>query len=255
MELLISKKHIKNPFVIVKARRCGSNSLDRFLNDNIGKENYVNLSGDNSFINYSVLDIVEDDILSGYKLTFCRNPFTRVVAGYLADIYHITPSLGVNISDTNHPIQPPKTIVSSSTLDMELYKLTDNKDLHIEAFTKFLDATIEFIETGQSKHEWQWSFKLVFDPLFSTVLNNEHSNIDFFDDIIKQEELSERWKDVSTKLIGRYEPIVKLNSFNERHKGTGGSTSDFSYLLDYNDNRYKIAKHWQNDFILFGYEI
>ena len=91
--------------------------------------------------------------------------------------------------------------------------------------------------------------------MFSTVLNNEHSNIDFFDDIIKQEELSERWKDVSTKLIGRYEPIVKLNSFNERHKGTGGSTSDFSYLLDYNDNRYKIAKHWQNDFILFGYEI
>ena len=35
MEFLISNKRLDKKFIFVKARRCGSNSLNHWLNDNI----------------------------------------------------------------------------------------------------------------------------------------------------------------------------------------------------------------------------
>lgn len=257
MEFLISNKDVKNKFFFVKARRCGSNSLDAWLNQNIGRENYVNLSGDNEFINYSLLDIVESDILSdGYKVTFCRNPFTRVIAGYFADIYHITPSLGINVNDINHPIQSPQNpndIKVGQSLPMTQYKLTDNKDIHIEAFTKFLDLIIEWQSKRKLTYHWQSEFGLVFEPLYHTVLNNDSSRIDFFDKIVHQENLNEEWGEVSERLIGTNIPFNTVNSFKDRHPRGIGTTSSYLYLLDYNGNREKIESHWKKDFELFGY--
>ena len=39
MEIQIGKKSCPTPFVFVKARRCGSNSLNNWLSENIGVEN------------------------------------------------------------------------------------------------------------------------------------------------------------------------------------------------------------------------
>ena len=254
MEILISNKSQKNPFIFVKARRCGSNSLDAWLKNNIGKENYINLSGDNEFINYSVFNCIDDDIMSGYKTTFCRNPYTRVIAGYLADIFHITPSLGVNINDLNHPNQSPQELITSVGLPMHLYKFTDDKDIHIEAFTKFLDAQVEYLKTNTIKYQWQSDYALVFRPLWDTVLDKKDDNINFFDKIVKQENIEEDWVDVSTKILGKNSPLPRVNNFKERHpQSTPTKTSDFLYLLDYNNNKNKIAYNWKKDFELFGY--
>ena len=258
MEFLISNKELDKKFIFIKARRCGSNSLDHWLNDNIGKSNYVNLSGDNQFINYDILNILESDILNdGLKVTFCRNPLTRVIAGYLADIYHVTPSLGVNINDTSWPVQSPQNpdkIFSGMGLPMSTYKLTTDKELHIEAFTKFLDLIIEFQSTHKITYGWQSEFNLVFQPLYHTVLNDKADNINFFDKIIKQESLNDDWKSVSENLIGIDRPMNRINSFDDRHSNSNGNTSSFMYLLDYNNNREKIINHWKHDFELFKYE-
>ena len=258
MEFLISNKNIDKKFVFVKARRCGSNSLDAWLNQNIGRENYVNLSGDNQFINYSLLNIIESDILSdGYKVTFCRNPYTRVIAAYFADIYHITPSLGIDINDPNHEIQSPKDpseIKVGQGLPMHLYKLTDNKELHIEAFSKFLDLIIEWQSLGKITYGWQSEFDLVFRPLYHTVLDNNDDNINFFDTIIHQENLNDEWASVSEKLIGTNIPFGRVNSFKDRHPKGVGTTESYMYLLDYNNNREKIQNHWKKDFELFRYD-
>ena len=55
MEILIGKKQA-HPFVFVKARRCGSNSLNVWLENNIGRDNYIDLSGDNWSINFDLFD-------------------------------------------------------------------------------------------------------------------------------------------------------------------------------------------------------
>ena len=67
MEIQIGKKSCPTPFVIVKARRCGSNSLVNWLEENIGVDNYLDLSGDNGFINYDLFDIIEDDMNTSIK--------------------------------------------------------------------------------------------------------------------------------------------------------------------------------------------
>ena len=191
MEIQIGKKDCPTPFVFVKARRCGSNSLNNWLGEHIGEDNYLDLSGDNSFINYSLFDIIEDDILAGPKVTFCRNPYTRVVAGYLADIWHYAPDLGYNVSDLTHENQPPTEVFPELQLDMSLYKMTEDKDIHIGAFTNFLDGLVDYHNTKQA-NKW-WQVTLVNEPLWHTVLDNDPSNIEFFDHIIKQEDLPMLW--------------------------------------------------------------
>ena len=251
MEILIGKKNCPAPFVFVKARRCGSNSLNNWLGDHIGKENYLDLSGDNSFINYDLFDIIEDDILAGPKVTFCRNPYTRVVAGYLADIWHYAPSLGVNVSDLTHPNQPPSEVFPELQLDMSLYKMTEDKDIHIEGFTNFLDGLCEYHTTNIATQWWQVT--LVNQPLFHTVLDNDPSNIDFFNYVIKQEHLSQWWPEVSKAILGKETQFNVANIFEHRHPHDKVGTKDFSYLLDHNNNRDKIAEYWSNDFTCFGY--
>jgi len=258
MEFLISNKRLDKKFIFVKARRCGSDSLNHWLNDNIGKENYVNLSGDNEFINYDILNILESDIINdGLKVTFCRNPLTRVIAGYLADIYHVTPSLGININDKSWPVQSPQTsdlIHNGVGLPMNTYKLTSDKEIHIEAFSKFLDLIIDFQSNGIMTYGWQSEFNLVFQPLYHTVLNDNADNIHFFDKIIKQESLNDDWRFISESLMGTNIPMERINSFDERHSHSNSDTSSFSYLLNYNNNREKIINHWKSDFDLFKYD-
>jgi hypothetical protein len=251
MEILIGKKHIDTPFVFVKARRCGSNSLNNWLAEFIGKENYLDLSGDNQFINYDIFDIIENDILAGPKVTFCRNPYTRVVAGYLADIWHYAPSLGVNLSDLSHPEQPPKEVFPEMVLDMTKYKMTEDKDIHIEAFTRFLDGLVDY-HKGNNATQW-WQVTLVNEPLFKTVLDNNPDNINFFDYVIKQEELVDTWPAVSKAIIGKETALHQANIFAHRHPHDKVSTNDFLYLLDANNNRQKIADNWSQDFECFGY--
>ncbi len=252
MEILIGKKSIDTPFVIVKARRCGSNSLNNWLGEYIGRDNYLDLSGDNQFINYDLFDIIEDDILNGPKVTFCRNPYTRVVAGYLADIWHYAPSLGYNVSDINHPNQPPSNVFPELQLDMSLYKMTEDKDIHIGAFTSFLDGLVHY-HTGNNATEW-WQVTLVNEPLYHTVLDNNPNNLDFFDYIVKQEEITTVWPEVSKAIIGKETSLHTANIFEHRHPHDKKTTKDFQYLLDANNNRQKIADCWAKDFECFGYE-
>jgi len=251
MEILIGKKHIATPFVFVKARRCGSNSLNNWLGEYIGQDNYLDLSGDNAFINYDLFDIIENDILAGPKVTFCRNPYTRIVAGYLADIWHYGPDLGVNVSDLTHPNQPPTDIFPELQLDMTLYKMTDDKSIHIEGFTNFLDSLVEYHSGTNAKYWWQVS--LVNEPLFHTVLNNNADNIHFFDHVVQQESITTQWPAVSQAILGRSTDLHTANVFAHRHPHDKVSTSDFAYLLDHNNNREKIAECWNMDFECFGY--
>ena len=215
MEIQIGKKSCPTPFVIVKARRCGSNSLVNWLQEYIGEDNYLDLSGDNTFINYDLFDIIEDDILAGPKVTFCRNPYTRVVAGYLADIWHYAPDLGYNVSDLSHPDQPPTEVFPELQLDMTLYKMTEDKDIHIGAFTNFLDGLVDY-RNGNNATKW-WQVTLVNEPLCHTVLDNDPNNLDFFDHIIKQEELSSQWPAVSKEIIGKETEFHSANIFEHRH--------------------------------------
>lgn len=251
MEILIGKKHIDTPFVIVKARRCGSNSLNNWLGEYIGRENYLDLSGDNSFINYDLFDIIESDILDGPKVTFCRNPYTRIVAGYLADIWHYGPDLGVNVSDLAHEHQPPTEIFPELQLDMTLYKMTEDKDIHIEGFTNFLDALCDYHNGNNATHWWQVT--LVNEPLYHTVLDNNPKNVEFFDYIVQQERIAQQWPDVSKAILGKETDLHTANIFEHRHPHDKVTTKDFAYLLDHNNNRDKIAEYWSNDFIHFGY--
>ena len=252
MEIQIGKKSCPTPFVIVKARRCGSNSLNNWLHEHIGVDNYLDLSGDNSFINYDLFDIIEDDILAGPKVTFSRNPYTRVIAGYLADIWHYAPDLGYNVSDLEHPNQPPTEVFPELQLNMGLYKMTEDKDIHIGAFTNFLDGLVDY-HKGNNATKW-WQVTLVNEPLCHTVLDNNVKNIDFFDHIIKQEELPTRWPDVSKEIIGKETEFHTANIFEHRHPHDKASTKDFMYLLDANNNKQKIADSWSKDFEWFGYE-
>lgn len=252
MEIQIGKKSCPTPFVIVKARRCGSNSLVNWLQEYIGEDNYLDLSGDNTFINYDLFDIIEDDILAGPKVTFCRNPYTRVVAGYLADIWHYAPDLGYNVSDLSHPDQPPTEVFPELQLDMTLYKMTEDKDIHIGAFTNFLDGLVDY-HNGNNATKW-WQVTLVNEPLCHTVLDNDPKNLDFFDHIIKQEELSTQWPAVSKEIIGKETEFHTANIFEHRHPHDKTSTNDFLYLLDANNNKQKIADCWSKDFEWFGYE-
>ena len=251
MEILIGKKQAY-PFVFVKGRRCGSNSLNVWLEAYIGRENYLDLSGDNWSINYDLFDVVENDILAAPKVTFCRNPYSRVVAGYLADIWHYAPYFPVNISDPDHPNQPPPNADHSTQIDMSLYKMTDDMDKHIEAFTYFLDEMCDYMSGNEARHWWQVT--LVNEPLIHTILDNEPSNIEFFDFVLKQEELQERWPEVSKLIIGKETKIHKANNFHARHPSDNRTTSDFMQLLDHNNNREKIAEYWSQDFECFGYE-
>ena len=251
MEILIGKKQAY-PFVFVKGRRCGSNSLNLWLKNTIGRENYIDLSGDNWSINFDVFDVVENDILAAPKVTFCRNPYTRVVAGYLADIWHYAPAFPVNVSDPDHPNQPPPDADHSTQIDMFLYKMTDDMDKHIDAFTYFLDEMCDYLGGNEAKHWWQVT--LVNEPLIHTVLNNDPNNIEFFDHVIKQEELADKWPAVSKEIIGRETPFYIANDFKARHPSDKRVTSDFMQLLEYNNNREKIAEYWKQDFECFGYE-
>jgi hypothetical protein len=251
MEILIGKKQA-HPFVFVKARRCGSNSLNVWLDKNIGIGNYLDLSGDNQFINYDLFDIVEDDILAGPKVTFCRNPYTRVVAGYLADIWHYAPAFPVNVSDIDHPNQPPPNADFQTQIDMSMYKMTDNMDAHIEAFTFFLDEMCDYLGGNDARHWWQVT--LVNEPLIHTVLNNEPKNLEFFDHIVKQEEIGKVWPEVSKQITGKETPFYLANNFIKRHPSDKRLTTDFLPLLDHNNNREKIAEYWSKDFECFGYE-
>tara|TARA_B100000963_G_scaffold105413_1_gene91407 strand:- start:10679 stop:11437 length:759 start_codon:yes stop_codon:yes gene_type:complete len=251
MEILIGKKQT-HPFVFVKARRCGSNSLNVWLRENVGRENYLDLSGDNQFINYDLFDIVENDILASPKVTFCRNPYTRVVAGYLADIWHYAPSFPVNVSDLDHPNQPPADADFQTQIDMTQYKMTDNMDLHKQAFTYFLDEMIDYLGGNDAKHWWQVT--LVNEPLFHTVLDNDPYNIDFFDHVVKQEEIGNVWPDISKQVIGHETAFYLANNFRGRHPNDKRLTTDFLPLLEVNNNKEKIAEYWKMDFECFGYE-
>ena len=246
MEIQIGKKSCPTPFVIVKARRCGSNSLVNWLQEYIGEDNYLDLSGDNTFINYDLFDIIEDDILKINLINLTR------VAGYLADIWHYAPDLGYNVSDLSHPDQPPTEVFPELQLDMTLYKMTEDKDIHIGAFTNFLDGLVDY-HNGNNATKW-WQVTLVNEPLCHTVLDNDPKNLDFFDHIIKQEELPTQWPAVSKEIIGKETEFHTANIFEHRHPHDKTSTNDFLYLLDANNNKQKIADCWSKDFEWFGYE-
>jgi len=263
VEIIVSHKDYKNPFVFVKARRCGSNSLNHWLDDNVGKDNYCYMAGDNWCNNYSLFNIVEDDILAGTKVTFSRSPYTRIVASYFVDIWHLAKDLPANISDTSHKTQPDYNSIGwQDVVKFDSYKLTQDKDIHVENFTFFLDKLIEYnqkVDTTKSDSyiytltDYWWQNTSVTLPLFHTVLDNNKDNVQFFDYIIKQEEIATAFPIVSEKILGEPIPLNKQNTFNDRHL-TSTTKPDYSYLLDYNNNREKIADVWNMDFECFGYE-
>jgi hypothetical protein len=133
-----------------------------------------------------------------------------------------------------------------------MYKMTDDMDKHIDAFTFFLDEMCDYLGGNQAKHWWQVT--LVNEPLIHTVLDNDPSNIEFFDFVLKQEELVERWPEVSKLIIGKETQIYRANNFHARHPSDNRTTADFMQLLDHNNNREKIAEYWKQDFECFGYE-
>ena len=55
----------------------------------------------------------------------------------------------------------------------------------------------DYLGGNEAKHWWQVT--LVNEPLILTVLNNDPSNIEFFDHVIKQEELADKWSVVLKK--------------------------------------------------------
>jgi hypothetical protein len=259
MEIIVSNKDYPNPFIFIKARRCGSNSLDAWLDDNVGKDNYVLIAGDNWCNNYSLFNIVEDDILAGTKVTFCRNPYSRLIASYHVDIWHMAQDFPANPSDLTHPIQP-EPMNPDVPVDPGTYKITEDKDIHIENFTFFVDTLIEYhqrVDPTKSDsyvytpNRYWWQNTSVTLPLFHTVLDNDKHNIQFFDHIIKQEEIATTFPTISNKILGKEVPLNKVNTFSYRHPY---SKSDISYVLDHNNNREKIADCWSNDFECFGYD-
>ena len=261
MEIIVSHKGFPNPFIFVKARRCGSNSLDHWLIDNVGKDNYSLVSGDNWCNNYSLFKIVEDDILAGKKVTFCRNPYSRLMASYHVDIWHLAKDLPANPSDLTHPNQP-HAMRPEEQVEFDTYKITEDKDIHIENFTFFIDQLIDYNQRVDktnpdsyifTKTDYWWQNTSVTLPLFHTILDNNKDNVQFFDQIIKQEEIATQFPIVSNYILGKEVPLNNVNTFSDRHQNTR-TKIDFSYVLDYNNNRDKIADCWSNDFECFGYE-
>ena len=261
MEIIVSNKDYPNPFIFIKARRCGSNSLDAWLDDNVGKDNYFYMAGDNWCNNYSLFNIVEDDILAGTKVTFCRNPYSRLIASYHVDIWHLAQDLPANPSDLAHPNQP-EPMNPEKSIDHSAYKITEDKEIHIENFTFFVDTLIEYNQRVDSTksdsyvytpNNYWWQNTSVTLPLFHTVLDNDKDNVQFFDHIIKQEEIATTFPVISNKILGKEVPLNIRNTFSDRHQHTK-TKIDFSYELDYNNNKEKIADCWSNDFECFGYE-
>lgn len=261
MEIIVSHKGFANPFIFVKARRCGSNSLDAWVKDNVGEDNFSLMAGDNWCNNYSLFKIVEDDILAGTKVTFCRNPYSRLMASYHVDIWHLAKDLPANPSDLTHNNQP-HDMPPEEQVKFDTYKITEDKDIHIENFTFFIDQLIDYNQRVDkttrdsyvfTKTDYWWQNTSVTLPLFHTVLDNDKDNVQFFDHIIKQEEIATHFPTVSNYILGKDVPLNKVNTFNDRHKQIK-SKIDFSYVLDHNNNREKIADCWSNDFECFGYD-
>ena len=261
MEIIVSNKDYPNPFIFVKARRCGSNSLDHWLDENVGRDNYCSIAGDNWCNNYSLFNMVEDDILAGTKVTFCRNPYSRLIASYHVDIWHLAKDLPANPSDLTHPNQP-KDMAPEEVVKFDTYKITEDKDIHIENFTFFIDQLIDYnqrVDTSKpesyvfTQTDYWWQNTSVTLPLFHTVLDNNKDNVQFFDHIIKQEEIATTFPIISNKILGSEVPLNKVNTFNDRHK-QATTKIDFSYVLEHNNNREKIADCWSNDFECFGYD-
>ena len=102
-------------------------------------------------------------------------------------------------------------------------------------------------------NNYWWQNTSVTLPLFHTVLDNDKDNVQFFDHIIKQEEIATTFPVISNKILGKEIPLNNLNTFSDRHQNTK-TKIDFSYVLDHNNNKEKIADCWSNDFECFGYE-
>ena len=102
-------------------------------------------------------------------------------------------------------------------------------------------------------NNYWWQNTSVTLPLFHTVLDNDKNNVQFFDHIIKQEEIATTFPAISNKILGKEVPLNIRNTFSDRHQHTK-TKIDFSYVLDYNNNKEKIADCWSNDFECFGYE-
>ena len=237
MEIIVSHKGFPNPFIFVKARRCGSNSLDHWLIDNVGKVNYSLVSGDNWCNNYSLFKIVEDDILAGKKVTFCRNPYSRLMASYHVDIWHLAKDLPANPSDLTHPNQP-HAMRPEEQVEFDTYKITEDKDIHIENFTFFIDQLIDYNQRVDktnpdsyifTKTDYWWQNTSVTLPLFHTILDNNKDNVQFFDQIIKQEEIATQFPIVSNYILGKEVPLNNVNTFSDSHQNTR-TKIDFSYV-------------------------
>jgi hypothetical protein len=130
--------------------------------------------------------------------------------------------------------------------------MTDDMDKHIEAFTYFLDEMCDYLGGNEARHWWQVT--LVNEPLIHTVLNNDPKNIEFYDYVVKQEEIGNVWPEISKKVIGKETPFYLANNFKARHPSDKRLTTDFLPLLEHNNNKEKIAEYWKHDFECFGYE-
>ena len=66
--------------------------------------------------------------------------------------------------------------------------------------------------------DYWWQNTSVTLPLFHTVLDNNKDNVQFFDHIIKQEEIATTFPAISNKILGKEVPLNKVNTFNDRHQ-------------------------------------